>query len=120
MGQPSLSIYVHELINTFGDKTLTLAGDEDVVRDHQALQYVGGVVKVPDDMRYKGEDGLTRHGDTAIAGMLAWYASRQGAAEYGYQPVISRANADDDFDGNETSDRSWWRPPVGARLRSGF
>ncbi len=76
-------------IEAFGDRSVIVAGDEDVIRDHQALSYVNGIVKVPDDMRYKGEDGLTRHGDTAIAGMLAWFASRQGAAEYGYEPVTA-------------------------------
>ena len=99
-------------VEAFGDRTLTLAGDEDVVRDHQALQYVGGVVKVPDDMRYKGEDGLTRHGDTAIAGMLAWFASRQGAAEYGYEPVTAAAASP--FADGAGELRDWWRAPLGV------
>jgi hypothetical protein len=66
-------------------------------------------------MRYKGEDGLTRHGDTAIAGMLAWYASRQGAAEYGYEPV----RPGDGFSGDDDdlAERSWWRPPLGTGFR---
>lgn len=103
-------------VEAFGDRTLTVAGDEDVIRDHQALQYVGGVVKVPDDMRYKGEDGLTRHGDTAIAGMLAWYASRQGAAEYGYQPVTAAASPFSDG----SAMRDWWHPPLGVGFGTGL
>lgn len=74
-------------VEAFGDGTVTIAADEDVIRDHQALQYVGGVIKVPDDHRHKGEDGLERHGDTAIAGMLAWFASLQMTMSYGYQAV---------------------------------
>lgn len=100
-------------IEAIGDRSVTLAADEDIVRDHQALQYVGGIVRVPDDMRYKGEDGLTRHGDTAIAGILAWYASRQAAAEYGYQPVTGAA-ASPFADPEQATGRGWWRPPVGG------
>ncbi|WP_242095487.1 hypothetical protein [Sphingomonas sp. CROZ-RG-20F-R02-07] len=102
-------------VEAFGDRSLLVAADEDVVRDHQALSYVGGIVKVPDDMRYKGSDGLQRHGDTAIAGMLAWFASRQGAAEYGYEPVTAETAspfADDGF-----SHFDGFRQPLGARLR---
>lgn len=111
-------------IEAFGDRTVEIAGDDDVMRDHQALQYVGGVVKVPDDMRYKGADGLDRHGDDAIAGMLAWYASRQGEVEYGYVPVGRAAASDgwdnpDDFDDDDGGDRDDWRSPLGARLRTG-
>lgn len=102
-------------IEAFGDRTLTVAADEDVIRDHQALQYVGGIVRVPDDMRYKGEDGLTRHGDTAIAGMLAWYASRQGAAEYGYEAAVP--GAESPFSDGGLDATSWWRQPLGASLR---
>ena len=69
-------------------------------------------------MRYKGEDGQTRHGDVAIAGMLGWYASRQNAAEYDYTPVVP--DRFDGFGGDDMPQRQWWRPPAGARIRSGF
>jgi phage FluMu gp28-like protein len=104
-------------VEAFGDRTLIIAGDEDVVRDHQALSYVNGIIRVPDGMRYKGSDGLQRHGDTAIAGMLAWFASRQGAAEYGYEPVRPDADPDDWGGPDDEGSRSWWRPPTGARIR---
>ncbi|KAK0359691.1 hypothetical protein LTR94_030309, partial [Friedmanniomyces endolithicus] len=108
-------------VEAFGDDSVIVAGDDDIVRDHQALQFVGGVIKVPDDMRYKGADGLDRHGDAGIAGIIAWYASNQDAAEYGYEPVpVARASIygeqADDFDGDEAP-RGWWKPPVGARIR---
>ncbi|WP_288457761.1 hypothetical protein [uncultured Sphingomonas sp.] len=102
-------------VEALGDRTVTIAADKDVTRDHQALQYVGGVVKVPDDMRYKGEDGETRHGDVAIAGMLCWFASRQAAAEYGYEPVTPEA-ASPFGDGSSTL-RDWWGQPMGTRFR---
>lgn len=106
-------------IEAFGDSSLRVAADDDVVRDHQALQYVAGVVKVPDDFRYKGADGLDRHGDTAIAGMLAWYASRQGAVEYGYTPVVQR-RSDSWSLPPEDDDERWrdpWATPLGAGVR---
>ena len=80
-------------VEAFADQTVTVAADEDDIRDHQALQYADGVIKVPDDMRYKGEDGQNRHGDNAIAGMLAWFASRQEHFDYGYEaarPTMER------------------------------
>lgn len=69
----------------FADETVLYPKDEDVIRDHQALQYVGGVVRVPEGHHNKGEDGEKRHGDVAIAGMLAWFASRQEHFDYGYE-----------------------------------
>lgn len=109
-------------VEAIGDRTVTLAADEDVMRDHQALAYVGGIIRVPDEMRYKGEDGLQRHGDTAIAGMLAWFASRQGAKEYGYEPVrvgrgMMPGDADDWNGPDDEAERGWWRPPIGARIQ---
>lgn len=112
-------------IDAFGDETVAIAADDDVIRDHQALTFVNGVIKVPDDLRYPGSDGLMRHGDTAIAGMLGWFASRQGAVEYGYEAVATQASgprgqswnsAPDDYD-DEADDG--WREPLGRRLRTG-
>lgn len=112
-------------VEAFGDGSIVVAGDDDIIRDHQALQFVGGVIKVPDDMRYKGADGLDRHGDAAIAGILAWYASRQGAVDYGYEAVPAMSNS---LDGGGDSGwlgaggsalggtREWWRPPLGRSL----
>lgn len=105
-------------VGAFGDETIEIAADEDIIRDHQALQYVGGIIKVPDDMRYKGADGFERHGDAGIAGMLAWFASRQGAVEYAYQPVTRREpdpwkGEEDDWEPFEDD----YRTPLGAGLR---
>lgn len=81
-------------VEAFGDLTVTIAADEDVIRDHQALQYVNGIIKVPDDHRHKGEDGFDRHGDTAIAGILAWFASLQMTLSYGYESARPGSGAD--------------------------
>jgi hypothetical protein len=47
-----------------------------------------GVAKIPEH-RTRGEDGHNRHGDSAIAGALAWYASRGDHQEYAYTPVAA-------------------------------
>lgn len=106
-------------VEAFGDGTIGIAADDDIVRDHQALQFVNGIIKVPDDMRYAGSDGFMRHGDTAISGILAWYASRQGAVEYGYEAVIRRDDDEHWSDpGEETTEwRDPWASPLGASLR---
>lgn len=68
------------------DQSIEMAKHDDILMDHRALQYVNGIIKVPDDFRFRGSDGRERHGDTAIAGALAWFASRQDAvAHEGYQ-----------------------------------
>ncbi len=72
-------------IEAFGDKSLLLPFDADVLADHQALAYVNGIIKVPDEHSTKGVDGYDRHGDTAPAGALAWFASCQDAISYDYQ-----------------------------------
>lgn len=79
-------------IEAFGDKSVLYPYDADVLADHQALAYVNGIVKVPDDYSAKGADGYNRHGDTAIASALAYYASKLDFAEYSYRPVPPRAS----------------------------
>ncbi|MGC4411305.1 hypothetical protein WDZ87_24055, partial [Rhizobium sp. ST-5] len=72
-------------IEAFGDKSLLFPYDADILADHQALAYVNGIIKVPDEHSSKGVDGYDRHGDAAPAGALAWFASCQEALAYGYE-----------------------------------
>jgi phage FluMu gp28-like protein len=72
-------------IEAFGDKSLLFPYDADILADHQALAYVNGIIKVPDEHSTKGADGYDRHGDTAPAGALAWFASCQEALAYAYE-----------------------------------
>lgn len=102
-------------IQAFADRTVLLPRHADVLADHQALQFVDGIIRIPRDFRFKGSDGLDRHGDSAVAGALAWYASRQTGSEISYTPVTPAIDAADDDD----TDRPWWCRPLGARLRGG-
>jgi phage FluMu gp28-like protein len=64
----------------FEDGQITLPRDDGVLTDHRAVQMIKGVPKVPDGAKAKDADGGQRHGDVAVAGALAWYASRHAAA----------------------------------------
>ncbi|WP_371923329.1 hypothetical protein [Bartonella sp. B1098] len=89
--QLSQSWYSKEMpayLEAFGDRMIVLPRDGDVVADHQALAYVNGIVKIPDNHRFKGSDGFMRHGDSAIACALAYFASRQTPEIYEYTPVL--------------------------------
>jgi hypothetical protein len=56
-----------------------------LLADHRALKLEHGVARVP-EARVKGQDGQMRHGDSAIAGALAWYATLKGVGySYSYQ-----------------------------------
>lgn len=106
-------------IDAITDGTTLLARDPDVLRDHQALQFDGGVIKVPQGLRFKGSDGLDRHGDSAIAGALADYASRQPATEFDYRGAGAGQQATDDPDRDDAAG-DWWRGPIGAGMRGGI
>lgn len=53
-----------------------LPRDENILADLRAFELVRGVPRIP-DTRTKGSDGNKRHGDTGIALLLAYYASRE-------------------------------------------
>jgi phage FluMu gp28-like protein len=61
----------------FEDGMIELPSDPDILMDHRAITMENGVAKVS-DVRATGRDGKQRHGDSAIAGALAYYASQKG------------------------------------------
>lgn len=64
----------------YQDRQLSIPFSMDIIDDHRALKIINGAMKLPKSTGQKG-----RHGDSAIAGALAWYASRQsggGPIEY--------------------------------------
>jgi len=54
--------------------------------DLRALREINGVTMLP-AVRTKGSDRMLRHGDSAIAAALAWYASSGEITEYDYTPA---------------------------------
>lgn len=82
-------------VDAFSDKTILLPKHADTLSDHQALAYINGIIQLPDGSTGKGADGFDRHGDSAIAAALGFYASRADLEEYGYQKA-------DEAEGNGT------------------
>jgi len=93
-------------IEAFADRSLLLPFDADVLTDHQALAYVNGIIKVPDEHSSKGVDGYDRHGDTAPAGALAWFASNQDFIAYDYETNRSAVSAEQARRDRNDDDRS--------------
>ena len=62
--------------SAFEDTEIEIPKDGDILDDHRAVVMEKGVPRVPEADRGKGRDGLQRHGDSAIAGCMAWHAAK--------------------------------------------
>jgi phage FluMu gp28-like protein len=72
---------------SFEDRMTTIIRHDDVLEDHRAVKLVRGVPRVPQGKTdKKGE----RHGDSAIAGLLADYRSRMDYGPIEYQSTGKR------------------------------
>jgi phage FluMu gp28-like protein len=69
----------------FEDGMIELPLDAEILADHRALVMEDGVVRIPDRRNSAGESGKRRHGDAAIAGALAYFASQAQVGEISYQ-----------------------------------
>ncbi|MOA45913.1 hypothetical protein D3C78_1683600 [compost metagenome] len=74
-----------------------LPADKDTIDDYRALKVIKGVPRVPDS-RTSENGGGKRHGDAAVAGVLAYAASRMEVEAYGYEPVGRGRNDNRSFD----------------------
>ncbi len=80
----------------FEDRSLLLPMDADIIEDHRAFKMVRGVARLPDG-KTAGADKQQRHGDSGIAGVMAWFATRQeGGGETEYRSTRKRRL---DYDG---------------------
>lgn len=77
--------------SAFEDKSLLLARDADVIEDHRAFKVVRGVAKLPEN-KTRGQDRKQRHGDSGVAGAMAWFAVHQewGGGPVAYESVSRR------------------------------
>lgn len=78
----------------FEDDFTVLPLDGDILGDHRAIRMIRGVARVP-ELRTTGSDGKKRHGDSAIAHALGYYATLAEIVEYGYEPVRGTRSSDD-------------------------
>lgn len=70
------------------DRTLLVPKDADLLGDLRQVRMVRGVPKVPDDAHTKGSDGGQRHGDGAVAIILAVAAAKSEVIAYDYLPLV--------------------------------
>jgi phage FluMu gp28-like protein len=74
----------------FEDRSILLPLDADIIEDHRAFKVIRGVARLPES-KNTGSDRQKRHGDSGIAGALAWYAANhEEIVEYAYHPVRRR------------------------------
>lgn len=62
----------------FEDQSILLPKDADIIEDHRAFKVIKGIAKLP-ETKTKGKDKKQRHGDSGIAGALAWFATNEAA-----------------------------------------
>lgn len=80
-----------------GGKML-LPNSTDWKDDHRLVESIKGIPTLP-DKTFKGSDGKPRHGDSAIAGLLAYFASLNPAAPIEFQSVRNDRFSSRDFVG---------------------
>lgn len=75
-------------VDAFTDKSIDLPKNDNVLNDIRTLERIDGIVKLP-AIRTKDNEqsSLERHGDSAIALALAWYASEQDPVSIDFTPV---------------------------------
>lgn len=96
----------------FQDQMLDLPQDADIKNDIRALQMIDGIIKLPGLRQADTKNAaFKRHGDSAIAIALAYYASNQDACTIEYTAAPTKASRwdleDDGSDVRIASKRAW-------------
>jgi phage FluMu gp28-like protein len=79
----------------FQDRTIVVPRDSDVLDDLRALESINGVPKLP-KAKNKGDDGKSRHGDSAVALALAYRASFANVAPIEFRSTGEKRQAQDE------------------------
>ncbi len=112
----------------FEEDTIALAKDAAHLGDLRMVKIIRGIPGIPDEREAdassdKAGAGKKRHGDFAVALVLAYCASRLRWVEYQYEAGTARIAADSDsfmLPREYEDTRGWWEPPLGAGLRGGI
>jgi phage FluMu gp28-like protein len=77
--------------SAFEDGLIELPMDADILADHRIPRVIRGIPQIP-ELRTQDAQKRKRHGDTFIAGSLAWFASRTlaGSNAFGYDAAPAR------------------------------
>jgi phage FluMu gp28-like protein len=102
----------------FEDGKIAIPLDAEVLADHRGLVMENGIVHVP-ERRVRAGSGQ-RHGDSAIAGALAFFASQAEVREISYRPVKRDGSGtlESALDARAEDDRAAARSRGGGRLSS--
>lgn len=79
----------------FEDDRIAIPRHDDVLDDHRAWLVIDGVPRLP---KGKTDQAGRRHGDAAMALILAWQASEMDVGPYAYVPVRPGRDLDDVLD----------------------
>jgi phage FluMu gp28-like protein len=90
MSQPWYAENMPKYKAGFEDNQIELPRDADILQDHRDVEVVKGIPLVPAGKKNKGSDGQQRHGDSAIAGCLAWAASLMDAGPIEFEEIYKR------------------------------
>jgi phage FluMu gp28-like protein len=101
----------------FEDNQIAIPLDAEVLADHRGLVMENGIVHVPERRVRSG--GGQRHGDSAIAGALAFFASQADIREISYRPAKREGGiAGEAKDSRTQDDRAAAGAKGGGRLGS--
>ena len=91
----------------FEDRSIVLPRSEDVIADHRRVILKNGYPTM-DDGRDKGADGQYRHGDSAIAGVNAWAATKCAVVPMEFESLgrMRESAQIDDYAGRERFSRA--------------
>ncbi|MBE8611516.1 hypothetical protein CYG68_03685 [Morganella morganii] len=79
-------VWMPKFTQSFEEGTIDIPRDENIAQDLRAVESVDGVQMIsPLERKDLKEPDLVRHGDSAMAGCLAWYASLNMT----YEPVVA-------------------------------
>ena len=82
-------------IDAFESGQIELPRDDNLLDDHRAVTLIDGIPMVPALERKDLKDAdLVRHGDSAIAGALMWYASANRAAPIEFTAAPGKTDRD--------------------------
>lgn len=115
----------------FEDGAIIVPKDAELIDDLALVRTVRGIPQIP-DVRTKAADGKKRHGDFAVALVLAYAQTLTDAWEAGYRGVNDNARSDtamraeqardgdDDIPDRDGARSDWWRSPLGRGMRGGL
>ncbi|ACF01893.1 Mu-like prophage FluMu protein GP28 [Rhodopseudomonas palustris TIE-1] len=108
------------LKTAFEDGMIAIPQHADLIDDLGIVRKERGIPRIP-DIRTKAADGSgKRHGDFAIALVLAYAQTRSKLVEFGYRGAGDSAASGDGPPDDQDDARDWWRQPLGAGLRGGL